>query len=160
MIKNFDVWNDIKKELDLKNRDLFFKEGEVWWCSVGLNIGVESCGKGNTFRRPVLILKKLSNYSFIGLPLSSQIKKGTWFTDVEINNEKQCVLLYQIRMYSKNRFQRRFATLDSNDLNKVKEKLDSLLELSDNHQSTNSGSVGIPKSNISIDHDEKKSTLC
>lgn len=154
MIKDFNNWNEIKKDLDINNRDLLFKETEIWWCSVGLNIGVESCGKGETFRRPVLILKKLSGYSFIGIPLSSQIKTGTWFADVQINGVKQCVLLYQIKMFSKSRLQRRFATLDTNDYNKVKEKLDLLLELSNNHQSTNSGSVGNPKSNLSIIQDE------
>ena len=159
MIKDFNNWNEIKKNLDLNNRDLLFKETEIWWCSVGLNIGVESCGKGETFRRPVLILKKLSSYSFIGIPLSSQIKTGTWFVDVQINGVKQCVLLYQIKMFSKSRLQRRFATLDTNDFTKVKEKLELLLELSNNHQSINSGSVGNPKSNISIIQDEKKSTL-
>lgn len=42
----------------------------------------------------------------------------------------------------------------------VKEKLEALLELSHNHQSMNFGSVGNPKSNISIIPGENKSTLC
>lgn len=50
--------------------------------SVGLNIAMESCGKGKTLRRPVLIYKKLSGNLFIGLPLTSKEKTGTWFTDI------------------------------------------------------------------------------
>ena len=160
MIKEFDIWNEIKKNLENEKRKLYFKEGEIWWCSVGLNIAIESCGKGNTFRRPVLVIKKLSDYSFIGLPLSSQIKKGTWFTEVFVNNFNQCVLLYQIQMYSANRLQRRLTTLDTTAYLNVKEKLEALLELSHNHQSKNSVSVGNPKSNLSIAPDENKSTLC
>jgi len=85
MQKDFDKWNLQKKQLDIRDDRFFFKEGEVWWCAVGLNIGSESCGKGDTFRRPVLILKKLSSTAFIGIPFSSQPKSGSWFTEVMVN---------------------------------------------------------------------------
>lgn len=130
MQKNFDAWNKIKKELDQKDKKFFFKEGEIWWMSVGLNVAKESCGKGIIFRRPVLILKKLSSDTFIGLPLSSKEKIGSWFIDINLSNEKRYVLLYQIRMFSTNRFESRLATIDDNNFKKVKEKLESLLKLS------------------------------
>ncbi|MDD5721345.1 MAG: hypothetical protein PHT16_02780 [Candidatus Pacebacteria bacterium] len=78
MEKDFDKWNEIKKELDVKEQKFFFKEGEIWWMSVGLNVAKESCGKGIIFRRPVLILRKLSSDSFIGLPLTSKKKIGSF----------------------------------------------------------------------------------
>ena len=68
MLKDFDKWNTQKKELDIRKEEFFFKDGEIWWCSVGVNIGSESCGKGETFRRPVLVLRKLSSTAFIGIP--------------------------------------------------------------------------------------------
>lgn len=147
MEKDFDGWNEKKKELDQRREKFFFKDGEIWWCSVGLNIGSESCGKGNTFRRPVLVLRKLSATQFIGIPLSTQPKKGSWFTSVVVNGVSQYVLLYQIRMFNVNRFQRRFASLEEVDFIHVKQKLEALLESSDNHQRQSSGSVGNPKSN-------------
>lgn len=150
MKKDFDNWNAKKKEIELKDIDLLFKTGDIWWCSIGLNVKEESCGKGETFRRPVLILRKLSRKSFIGVPLSTQKKVGSWFCDISILGETQYVLLYQIRMYSANRLQRRLTTLDDKDFFRVKEKLETLLELFDNHQSRSSGSVGNPKSNLSI----------
>ena len=131
MEKDFDSWNKIKKILDKKEQKFFFKEGEIWWMSVGLNIAKESCGKGVIFRRPVLVLKKLSGDSFIGLPLSSKEKIGSWFIDIALGNEKRFVLLYQIRMFSANRFESRIATIDDGDFNKVKEKLEFLLKLSE-----------------------------
>lgn len=129
MEKDFDKWNIIKKKLENNQRKFFFKEGEIWWMSVGVNIANESCGKGEIFKRPVLVLRKLSGNSFIGLPLSSKNKTGSWFTDVSINNQKRCVLLYQIRMFSTNRFESRLATLDDNGFRKVKDKLEQLLKL-------------------------------
>jgi mRNA-degrading endonuclease toxin of MazEF toxin-antitoxin module len=66
----------------------------------------------------------------IGIPLTSKNKIGSWFETITLNNESKVALVYQIRMFSTNRFQRRLATLDDNDFKKVKEKLKALLELS------------------------------
>ncbi len=128
-IKSFDNWNLHKKNLDVRENLFLFHEGEIWWSAVGVNIGDESCGKGETFRRPVLILKKLSQKSFIGIPLSTKRKAGSWFTEIRIHNEIQTVLLYQIRMFSTRRFQRRLTTLDYADFLHIKNKLENLLKL-------------------------------
>ncbi len=41
MQKDFDSWNKIKNVLDTKEQKFFFKEGEIWWMSVGLNVAKE-----------------------------------------------------------------------------------------------------------------------
>jgi len=129
MEKDFDKWNLKKKQLENSSAKFFFKTGEIWWCSVGLNVKVETCGKGKDYQRPVLILRKLSRESFIGVPLSTKKKEGTWFCEITIHNEKRYALLYQIRMFSSVRFQRRLASLDDADFKRIKEKLKALLEL-------------------------------
>lgn len=129
MKKDFDNWNTKKKELEEVKEKFLFKTGDIWWCSVGLNVKAESCGKGEQYQRPVLVLKKVSAESFIGIPLSTQEKTGTWFIDITIHGEKRYALLYQIRMFSTNRFQRRLTSLDDTDFIRVKEKLEALLEL-------------------------------
>ena len=129
MQKDFDKWNLKKKKLDKLSKKFLFKTGDIWWCSVGLNIKTESCGKGEDYQRPVLVLRKLSAESFVGVPLSSKKKEGTWFCEITVHEEKRYALLYQIRMFSTNRFQRRLATLDDTDFRKVKEKIKALLEL-------------------------------
>lgn len=156
MNKDFDKWNEKKKILEKRSSDFLFHSGEIWWCSVGLNIAMESCGKGIEFQRPVLVLKKLSRTIFIGIPLSSKKKIGSWFIDITIHGEKRFALLYQIRMFSTNRFQRRLAALDDNDFSRIKEKLEALLELSNHHQDVSPGSVGNPKSTITIDKSDVK----
>lgn len=60
-----------KKGIDSLDNRLFFKEGEIWWAYLGLNIGFEIDGKGKDFSRPVLVLKKYNGYSFLALPLST-----------------------------------------------------------------------------------------
>ena len=129
MEKDFDNWNIKKKQFENLSTKFLFRTGEIWWCSVGLNVKTESCGKGEQYQRPVLILKKLSKESFIGIPLSSQKKDGTWFCEITIRGEKRYALLYQIRMFNSVRFQRRLAVLDYTDFKNLKQKLKALLEL-------------------------------
>ena len=142
MEKDFDAWNAKKKKLETRTERFLFKTGDIWWCSVGLNVQTESCGKGEHFHRPVLVLKKLSGNSFVGIPISTQEKTGSWFVDITVHGEKRYALLYQIRMFNTNRFQRRFAALDDTDMRRVKEKLEALLELSNHHRNKSPGSVG------------------
>lgn len=63
MKKDFDKWNIEKKIVDARvvNKNLFFYAREIWWCSTGLNVGVESNGKHDNFERPMLIVKKFNS---------------------------------------------------------------------------------------------------
>lgn len=93
LIQRFDDWNIKKKNIQFFERswdeDIYFKEGDIWWCSIGFNIGSESYGKGENFRRPVLVIKKLSSDLCIALPITSQCKLGTWFENIVLNNENR-----------------------------------------------------------------------
>ena len=52
MIKNFDKWNSVKKELNSKiDKPPTIHNGEIWWCSVGVNIECEEDGKNDFFDR-------------------------------------------------------------------------------------------------------------
>lgn len=129
MFKQFDDWNGVKKKLEVHVKELFFKEGEVWWVSLGLNVANEICGKGETFVRPVLILRKLSKESCIVLPLTSKEKKGSWFKMIMMRGQKNWILLYQIRFLSINRFQKRIGVIQDHEFLDVKKELKEVLRL-------------------------------
>ncbi len=129
MYKNFDIWNLEKKKIDEHSMDIYFKQGDIWWCSIGLNIGSELCGKGKEYRRPILIYKKLSEHTFIGIPLSTQRKIGSWFYSFKIGNKIQYLTLNQIRMFDQKRLQRKIDRISTKDFILIKEKLRVLLEL-------------------------------
>jgi len=57
MPKDFDCWNEIKKGIDGREKIIFCNKREIWWCSLGLNVGVEEDGKNQLFKRPVLVVK-------------------------------------------------------------------------------------------------------
>ena len=128
----YNTWNFKKQSLQESEayKKLYFREGDIWWCSLGPNLGSESFGKGESFRRPILIIKKLSGDLCIALPLTSKQKQGTWFIDITFQGEAKWVMLYQIRVLHKKRFQHKIGQLDGRDYARVKEKLEAMLELS------------------------------
>jgi mRNA interferase MazF len=152
-VEKYNNWNIKKQDIQFSERTekMYFKEGDIWWCALGLNIGSESFGKGENFRRPVLIVKKLSGDLCIVLPLTSKEKTGTWFIDITLQGEKKWAMLYQIRTLNKKRFTVKIGELDDTDFARVKEKLDALLELSANRHPTEAGIEGSnPKSNTIV----------
>lgn len=118
--KHFDEWNEIKKNTHNSGRIPAIKDGEIWWCAMGENIGVEINGKHEVFSRPVLILKKLSRFGFMGIPLTSQAHEGNWYTSFVFQNKKQTAALAQARVMSVSRLYRRMGTIPDSDLKIVK----------------------------------------
>ncbi len=130
MENTFSEWADKKQQIDSRNiKPPFFKEGEIWWCSVGKNIGVEIGGKGSLFARPVLILKKLSSTVFIGIPLTTKIKQGTWFYTFFHKDKYITANLSQIRMFDYKRLVNRHSEIESEVFHRLKERLRVLLSL-------------------------------
>lgn len=126
---NYDKWNRIKKKIAESNhKPPYFKEGDVWWVSVGYNIGNEVYGKGKDFLRPVLILKKFNPYFFIGIPLSSRLKKSKYYPPITVQNKKNSALISQIKAFSSLRLKFKFTELSIKDFRKIKELLTEMLK--------------------------------
>ncbi len=129
MEKDFDKWNELKKEIECNDEKLLFNQWEIWWLSVWINSRQETCWKWRSFRRPILVLKKLSSNTFIWIPLSTKIKIWTWFAQYTQHWEDFTALLYQIRMFDIGRFQRRIWEMDEKDFLEIKNRLKNLLNL-------------------------------
>lgn len=123
MIKDFDKWNHFKKNLTNEEKSLLFQERDVWWCSIGINVGHEQDGKGDKFNRPVLILKKFNKQLFWGVPLTSQIKDNLHYYYFELNNKQQCAMLTHLRLYDAHRLGNRMNRLPNEHFKIIKEKL-------------------------------------
>lgn len=75
MDQQFDEWNSLKKKLNKEERSFYVHQREVWWCSLGVNIGSEANGKNENFERPVLVLNVYNKQSMLVLPVTGQEKK-------------------------------------------------------------------------------------
>lgn len=100
MEKDFDSWHQLKTQLDSMEKAPLFQECEIWWCSVGVNVGYELYGKDDKFVRPVLILRKHSRYTFFGLPLTSKRKpERKEYYPLDFQKQQGSVILDQGRTF-------------------------------------------------------------
>lgn len=122
MVKKFLEWIKLKEKLHYSTyKPPMFTEREIWWASIGENVGKEINGKSELFTRPVLIFKKLSRETFMGIPTTSQSRKGSWFVAVSYAGYQVCVILSQARVIDAHRLSSRLGRLDERDFKKVKE---------------------------------------
>lgn len=120
--KFFKEWFSLKEKIhNSKHTPPMFKEGEIWWCHLGENIDVEINGKGNSFTRPAIILKKYNKYSFFALPLTTQNKIGTWYCSFIHKNRFQNTSLVQGRSLSHKRLKERVGEMNTVDYQRVNE---------------------------------------
>ena len=79
MEKDFDNWDRKKKVINEETPALFYHQREIWWCSLGINVGFEIDGTGDNFDRPILVLKGFNKNTFLGLALTGRKKEGKYF---------------------------------------------------------------------------------
>jgi mRNA-degrading endonuclease toxin of MazEF toxin-antitoxin module len=103
LIKKFESWFLLKIKIDQIQKLPVFREGEIWWCYVGENVGHEENGKGKLFLRPVLIIKKFNSRLFYGVPTSSIVKDNKYYFNINIKDKDISILLSQMRAMDANR---------------------------------------------------------
>ena len=112
MPKDFNNWNITKKKIDAFDNKVFFHSREIWWSSLGVNIGSEQDGKNNQFERPVLILRKFNNSLFLAVPMTSNLKTGRYYFSIESKgNKKSNAILSQVRVLDSKRLLRKITTI-------------------------------------------------
>jgi DNA helicase-2/ATP-dependent DNA helicase PcrA len=141
----FNIWNEKQKQLDASIRKILFKEGEIWWCAIGINIGEEVYGKGKNFMRPVVILKRFSRTTCLVIPMTTKLQTGTWYYELNTNGLKRFAMMHQIRFISGKRLIERTASLLDSDFHELKKSVASLLGLSSILSEPKSRVVGNPK---------------
>ena len=117
----FDDWNEKKKELTSRptRENLFFYEREMWWCSLGLNIGVEINGKHENYERPVLIIKKFNSSMIWILPLTSKERNSPHYMKIKHTHGTSWVSLAQIKTVSTKRLLRKIGMISIHDFQLV-----------------------------------------
>lgn len=114
MEKDFWKWHGLKTEIERRDQTPFFREAEIWWSSLGANVGTEEDGKNELFERPILIFYKFNRDMFWGLPMSSIKKPGEYYYPIFFGGRERTVLLSQMRALSAKRLIRRAGKLRNN----------------------------------------------
>ena len=126
-MKDFDDWNELKKKLDDKPFDHYVHEREVWWCSLGTNIGHEVDGKNKKFERPVLIVRVFSKDTCLVAPFSSRQDVHKYNIPIFIKGIPHSVKVSQLRVVSTWRFSNRVCKINSKSFEEVTLKIKSLI---------------------------------
>jgi mRNA interferase MazF len=121
LIKTFTDWTKLKIRIHVSDRIVYPKKREIWWASLGQNIGVEINGKNDKFERPVLIIKAYSKDSSLVTSISSKLKEGKYIVRfVNSEAEENFINLSQIRTISNKRLLRKVGELEADDFDVVR----------------------------------------
>jgi mRNA interferase MazF len=124
MFKRFLDWIHAKIYIDSQPRTgTVINEREVYWCSLGENVGDEENGKGDMFRRPVLVFKKFNNNIFWGIPMSTKNKESFYYIKVTLRDIEQSVILSQLRLLGTKRLDTKIGYLSELDFLKIQDSI-------------------------------------
>ncbi len=122
MNKNFNGWMTLKNSIHNSGSRPGYKTREVWWVSIGRNVGFEEDGKGKFYNRPVLILRGFSKEFFLGIPLSHTSNRGKYYHDFIMNGKVSVALLSQMRAFDTLRLISKCGMISIQDFNNIKKK--------------------------------------
>jgi len=128
MEKDFNKWNEKKKEFYLSGENKFYRPRDIWWCSMGINIGVESDGKGGDYGRPVLILRGFNKESFLGVVLTGKKRRGRYYIYLGVVEGREASAnLSQIRLFDTKRLVNKMTKLNEEKFDKIRKTVKDLL---------------------------------
>jgi mRNA interferase MazF len=129
MKKHFFEWITEKELLHDDKVRPFFHEREIWFASLGVNVGFEQDGRGEQFLRPVVILKKFNNEVLWCIPLTKNHKAGAYYFPFSFKvNEISTAILSQVRLLDAKRLQYKTGDIKDVDFLLLKEKIRRLLD--------------------------------
>ena len=112
MLPEFQQWHEKKSQIDMSSYRTYFQERDIWWCSIGKNVGFEQNGKGKNFARPVIVLRKFSNEVFWGVPLTTKIKTGKYYVSIDLGDGiTRTATLSQLRLIDGKRLYQKLGSI-------------------------------------------------
>lgn len=113
MEKDYDFWNTKKKNIQAEEPNRRYRERDIWFCALGINVGFEQDGTGNNFDRPVVIVKGFNAHTFFAVPLTGRKREGRYYQFIgEIGDREATAVLSQVRVLDTKRLIRKIGVLD------------------------------------------------
>ena len=127
-MSELETWFEQKEFINQKNPRLFFHPREIWFCALGKNVGHEQNGSGESFARPVLILKKFNAHTFLAVPLTTKIKERPHYYFLEnCAGKEACAILSQIRLFDRKRLINRKGLLSRKDFTSIQKAISEMV---------------------------------
>ena len=121
MKKDFDQWNENKKQIHAEAGNKLYHKQEVWWCSLGVNVGFEQDGTGSEHERPVLIVRGFSKNTCLVVPLTTSLARHPMRMAVGIVDGKEAsALLSQVRIIDTKRLINKVCFIEKDVFEKIR----------------------------------------
>ena len=126
-MKKFLEWIGLKERLHIATHKApLVSEGEIWWASIGENVGSEINGKSELLSRPVIIFKKLAHGFYFVIPTTTKKNMGSWYVPFRQQGKDMIACLHQARAIDYRRLWSKLGRLDDSDFNRIKRGFDHL----------------------------------
>ena len=126
--KDFDNWNNQKKEINNLKKNKLYQARDIWWCSLGLNIGFEQDGTGKNNGRPVLIIRGFSKEVCLVLPLSTSQKENKYYHKIgRLNGKDASAIISQVRLVDTKRFVNKIDKLGKGKFDEIRKAVKDLI---------------------------------
>ena len=114
MKKDFDGWNEEKKNLNDHEHTPHYREREIRWCRLGTNVGFEQDGTGEDRARPVLIVKGFSRLTCLIIPLTTSKTLNRYRLPIgTVGGRPSSAIISQLRLVDTKRLDQKITELDS-----------------------------------------------
>lgn len=121
-------WTGKKAGIHFSDRTVYFDEREIWWASLGENVGMEANGKNYLFERPVIVLRKFSKDMLLAVPCTTKLRNGTWYFRYSLEGKEYCAVMQQVRAISGRRLIRKAGQLSPQDFSALQNAVTSLIK--------------------------------
>jgi len=127
--EEYNKWSKLKQKINKKKNIVYFREGQIWYINMWINIWYEEDWKKDNYSRPVLILKKFSKDTFLWISTTSISKKWKFYYNIwNIKWINNFLILSQIRLYSSKRLLSHIWWISIEESKNIKKKISKLIE--------------------------------
>jgi len=126
--KDFDTWCKQKEKIQVFGKNKFYHPRDIWWCSLGVNIGFEQDGTGKENERPILIIKGFNKEICLAIPLTTSQKENKYYMRTgKIKNKEASVIISQIRLIDTKRLSNKIGILNKEKFEEIKKAVRNLI---------------------------------
>ena len=126
--KDYSLWHKIKTFINNEKERPNFHEREIWFCSLGSNVGFEQDGRGEDYLRPAIIIRKFNKQVCLVVPMTRNVKEGIHYFNFSYKDgATSAAILSQIRLIDAKRLSYKSGNISKEDFGKLKEKLKQLI---------------------------------
>ena len=126
--KDFDTWCKQKEKIQVFGKNKFYHPRDIWWCSLGVNIGFEQDGTGKENERPILIIKGFNKEICLAIPLTTSQKENKYYMRTgKIKNKEASVIISQIRLIDTKRLSNKIGILNKEKFEEIRKAVRNLI---------------------------------